>query len=777
MKSIFFLIPFLAIVILGLYQDNYSYAAGETIVGKNYFDVVNQDGTRTWSSHYDYVLDDGIYVPYIQNGLNVNSAIGDVTLNQDGSYTWNGKFDDHIIGKYADISDLTTWTYPNTLNNAVPILSFSNGEFHSNKIQTGVANMDYKYVFKDGKWKTELVVTNLSSLTTKVFGFDQIIDLNTDTVKIDDVIYNIDDFDGTVLNKLFLDYNQGKVLDLMNGVNFDFDLGYENLHSVTIHDTGINSSQLVFDYRTSVILLPNETLIIDPTFAYAGTTGDYSFVSSVGATPNCGLTWAADGVGNYIDQAASGACYARIFEWDITAIPDDQVITNVNVRYDINTVFNPPTCTWNSAEFQPTARTGQQRMDDALDGTSFVTGDTNCQTNALNYVLSLGSSANTDLQNNLVDDWWGVGVVPPTWTWDATNRYLIIVTPELEVTYEEPTSPPDAITDLSADTIGLTTASLSFSQPNLNGETLVNYMLNMTTPQQGTIPITFWMNTTSSPFAVTGLTTGTDYSASASMFTTGGGNWTQGITNILNFTTAAGASTPTGLTATDTSISTIDVNWNDAPAYDNITGFRIFRESPTGNGWTKYINDTGSSTSFLGDTGLATKTQYNYMIAGINATGVGGNSTAAAATTYGVPDAINDLALGPTSSTMTLTWSAPTVYGFPITGYKIERESPVGGGYSTIVADTGTTTTSYVNSGLSSFTQYGYKVTAITSFGNSATSNEPSAYTVTDAPVLNVVNDCYHACTTQLNLNGQHQPVQLPVIKSNIMLIQAVMQP
>ncbi len=118
---VFFSLPFLAIVSFGLIQDSFA-AVEQDVVGINYFDVVNPDGTHTWSSHHEYILDNGIYVPYVQNGLTVNSKIGDVTLNQDGSYTWNGKFDDRIVGKYADISDLTTWTYPESLNNVVPIL-------------------------------------------------------------------------------------------------------------------------------------------------------------------------------------------------------------------------------------------------------------------------------------------------------------------------------------------------------------------------------------------------------------------------------------------------------------------------------------------------------------------------------------------------------------------------------------------------------------------------------------------------------------------------------
>ena len=114
-------------------------------------------------------------------------------------------------------------------------------------------------------------------------------------------------------------------------------------------------------------------------------------------------------------------------------------------------------------------------------------------------------------------------------------------------------------------------------------------------------------------------------------------------------------SQPTGLIATASSDSVIGLDWDDSviPTIDNITGYRIFSESPTGNGWTLEVNDTASSTSSYSDTGLTTKTQYNYMVAGINATGIGSNSTASADYTWGVPDPITGFTIiNPTSTTL-----------------------------------------------------------------------------------------------------------------------------
>ena len=719
MNGALFLLPFVLIASLGLAENSF---AEETTVGYDYFDTANPDGTRTWSSHNPYVLDNGNYVPYIQNGLTVNSAIGDVTLNADGSYTWNGKFTDKIIGKYADITNLNSWTYPGTLNNDIPDLSFANDEFHSNKVKAGVGDMDYKYVFRDGKWKTELVVTNLSSLTTKAFGFDQVIDLNSDTIKFGGVTRNLDNFDGVTFDKTFLDNNEGKVLDLLNGVNFDFDLGFENLHSVTVYDTGVNSSQLVFDYRTDSILLPGETLVIDPTFNSTPSSED----GVKGTGSDCATaTYVSSGTGavtNYL-ESGTGGCQVAYREYDITAIPATATVSSAYIEYDITASGSMVTnCVPRAFSSQPSVTAGATVFSQALNGVKSATANNGCQSVSDGKTFTLNAAGVADLETNITgsEGWWAFSIYSDNTASDATLRSFNLRASDTILNIEYSSAPvPDAITDLTYANLLANSVDLIWTEPGLNTGNVTNYMVNSTTPWSSST--NFLANTTSLFYNVTGLTFGTDYSFSASVLTEGGYNFTGNVLNITTTTTLYTGVAPTDLTVNDcyhTCTTQLNLEWT-AALMDAIKGFRIFFETPIGNGFTTLTANTTTTTLFYNDTGLSPGVFYNYKVAAMNSSGISENSTAYAQTPHKLPNSVTDLVITPNSLLQFLgVWTAPDLFG-TLNGYQINYTTPAGDP-QTIYTSTNPGVTATI-SGLNPTVEYSFRVSANTYHGMNTT--------------------------------------------------------
>lgn len=96
-----------------------------------------------------------------------------------------------------------------------------------------------------------------------------------------------------------------------------------------------------------------------------------------------------------------------------------------------------------------------------------------------------------------------------------------------------------------------------------------------------------------------------------------------------------------------------------------------------------------------------------------------------------IPGAPQFLTLYETSTTtVDIMWQGPLVPGSPgITGWKIERESPVGGGFTTVTANNGTVAMSHQDTGLTTGTEYNYRVSAVNAAGTGDPSNEQKATT------------------------------------------------
>ncbi len=212
-------------------------------------------------------------------------------------------------------------------------------------------------------------------------------------------------------------------------------------------------------------------------------------------------------------------------------------------------------------------------------------------------------------------------------------------------------------------------------------------------------------------------------------------------TTLPNGTITTISSSPTGLTARDVSPTQINLIWTAPNNNGNspITGYKIYRS--TSSGTETLLTTSGNFTSY-NDTGVTTGITYFYKVTSVNSAGESSQSNEASVTTHQVSSAPQNLSAGTVSSSqINLSWTAPSNNdGSTITSYKIERSTDNGSTWSTIVVNTGSTGTTYSDTGLSSNTTYTYRVSAISSDGTSNPSNTASATTnasTTNGIVLN----------------------------------------
>ena len=143
--------------------------------------------------------------------------------------------------------------------------------------------------------------------------------------------------------------------------------------------------------------------------------------------------------------------------------------------------------------------------------------------------------------------------------------------------------------------------------------------------------------------------------------------------------------------------------------------------SLTGSDWSTLIsNATGNVPTVVGSDCF----DHDYSLTGYETIPSGWMTPSTSA----APTSLSAVAVSITE--IDLAWVAPLDNGGRvISGYKIERESPVGDGFSVLVANTGNTNVTYHDTSVTLSHQYNYKVSAINAIGTSDASNEANANT------------------------------------------------
>jgi len=570
MKIIFFLIISLLSLSLLSIPDSFAQITN----GINYDDQLirtNPDGSEVhkWTNQPERILINNSWQDSRftddPNFLLLETGHGTIKLNKSTcSFDFFKKgiydpgdlslFSDSIVAKMAN-NGTEAWNEINSISSASCQTYGSDYQLVAKKYIANVGFIEYKYINTGSTFKTQLEATNLSTNTNKKFGFTQTINLNRDSINWGKSTKNLDDYNNTSFDRNWLENHESKVLNLLNNISINLELSFDKLESVYVLDNGINKSKLSFNYLYNAkIILPNDTLIIDPTFSSNNPSVD-GFVSSsqIGAT--CSATASGKNTGtNYIEPylATSGntECQRGFAEFDITTIPNTATITDSHFKFDNDVVSNPRNCDFVSMTSQPTTATNQQIWDAIGSGTVLVSNDNSCITTANNYDLDLGASGDSYITTQLTSDWASIGI---KFTDESRGGSAFDVgigseelgtatpTPTLEIIYSTVTN-PDKVTDLTTTAIGQTTASLDWTSPSpgSSGQYIIGYQINVTTPQTNN-PLVFLNDTgsTNSFYDLTGLTLGTSYSARVSAWAnvTAGHPLNNATGNVYNFTT------------------------------------------------------------------------------------------------------------------------------------------------------------------------------------------------------------------------------------------------
>ena len=229
--------------------------------------------------------------------------------------------------------------------------------------------------------------------------------------------------------------------------------------------------------------------------------------------------------------------------------------------------------------------------------------------------------------------------------------------------------------------------------------------------------------------------------------------------NVDSATTDASVpGAPTGLTATASGTTAINLSWT-APGSTGgsaITGYKIESSSDGGTSWTDLVADTSNTTTTYAHTGLTAGETRHYRVSAINTNGTGtasnvDSATTAATSAPGAPTGLTATASGTTQ--IDLSWTAPgSTGGSAITGYKIEV-APDGTSWTDQVANTGNANTTYAHTGLTAGETRHYRVSAINTTGTGTASNVDSATTDASVPGAPTGLTATASGTTAINLS------------------------
>ena len=364
---------------------------------------------------------------------------------------------------------------------------------------------------------------------------------------------------------------------------------------------------------------------------------------------------------------------------------------------------------------------------------------TDADSDTLTYTLEGTDAASFDIVSGSGQIRTRTGV---TYNHEAKSTHTVVVkaddgnggtdTIAVTITVTDVDEPPGqpAAPSVSATAGSTTSLDVTWTAPTNTGPAIASYDLQYRAGTSGNFT-NGPQNVTGTSAAIGSLAADTSYEVQVRATNAeGDGDWSVAGTGRTTATSAPGA--PTGLTATASGATQIDLSWS-APASTGgsaITGYKI-EVSPNGtSGWTDQVANTNSTATTYAHTGLAAGDTRHYRVSAINANGAGTASNVDSATTVQVPAAVSNVVAVPvprTTDSLQVSWSAPDNAGKPaLTGYDVRyREEDVN--WTTVRQDA--TSTSLIIAGLGSSNFYDVQVRALNADGSGPWSSTAEAVT------------------------------------------------
>jgi fibronectin type 3 domain-containing protein len=288
-----------------------------------------------------------------------------------------------------------------------------------------------------------------------------------------------------------------------------------------------------------------------------------------------------------------------------------------------------------------------------------------------------------------------------------TNMSSITMAGGTAAIFLNPASPPAAPTNLAASA-GNAQVTLSWSAST--GAASYNVYRALSSGGEGATPIATGLTGTS--FSDTGLSNGTTYYYEVTAVNVSGESGKSSEVSATPQVSAPAA--PTNLLASAGNAQ-VALSWT---ASSGASSYDIYRGTSSGS---EALVDYGITSASFTDTGLSNGTTYYYEVSAVNAGGESGRSNEVSATPQVAPPAApTNLVASAGNAQVALSWTGSS----GATSYNVYRGTASG---AETLLQTGITTTSFTNSGLSNGTTYYYEVTAVDAGGESGRSNQVSA--------------------------------------------------